>query len=294
MSNHYVWAGSFFALSIGGISYGAYNGVQAGLAAAGQEYARAETAAAKAPAMADKATTPERAPATAGETDREALRKALATAIFLGRQGEFAAAVAALETLGQKYPDQPAVWYNLGVARSGLDDFEGANQAFNKAIELKPDDYDAVAGLADVALHRNDLDAALELAETIPVGQGRLRVRLKNGLMWVRHVDDPRVVALRAKHGLPGRENTSERVQKELQERRRLATVDTTTVATTATSSQSQPSAETPSEMKVAAATATTTGLAHESAARATASSTVPLSTSSTGSAEMGESPSNY
>jgi tetratricopeptide (TPR) repeat protein len=58
--------------------------------------------------------------------------------------------------------DAPAsVWFDLGVARQDLRDFEGAAGAYRKAFELKPDYAEAALNLGTVLQETGDLDGAM-------------------------------------------------------------------------------------------------------------------------------------
>lgn len=208
MNNHWIWAGGFLALSVGGIAWGALNGIASGRADLHAEATQRETE----PSAGEGRADPD-----------GALRRELRTAIFLGRQGEFDAAEQALLSLAQRHPERASLWLNLGVARVGAGKLDLAEEAFGKALELTPDDWDAVAELANIALERGDLDAALVHARRIPAEQGRMAARLARDIRWQKVADDPRVRALREKHGLKTEPGTSEALAAELADRRKRA-----------------------------------------------------------------------
>ncbi|MEL6183893.1 MAG: tetratricopeptide repeat protein [Myxococcota bacterium] len=231
MSNHYVWAGGFLALTFGGIGYGAVSGVQASQAASHAPAAPHHASAAEHGepdhgASGAEPGAPHGAPKGAIDPSEE-LRQSMRAAIFLGRQGEFAAAAEALEALTHSHPEQASVWLNLGIARLGTRDLEGAEAAFMRTLSIAPADWDAHAELANVALDRGDLDGALVHAHKIPAQKGRMQDRLRNDSRWRAHVGDPRVGELRARHGLDASPAPAEKLQHELELRRQLAAAQT-------------------------------------------------------------------
>ena len=54
-------------------------------------------------------------------------------------------------------------YYNRGVAKDCLQDYQGAVADLKKAIELDPDPY-YVSYLSDIYFRHNDIDAAIEIA----------------------------------------------------------------------------------------------------------------------------------
>lgn len=279
MTNHYQWAGGFLALCIVGLTLAVKFGVEGGMAAAaheshegvhdvphGEAAGHEETVSRHGTSAPENEEHAESAPeAPAVEEDPKArLVRQMRTAIFLGRQGEFAAAAEALQVLAAEFPEEASVWLNLGLARMGTGNTEAAKLAFQEALRLEPNDDDARAELANLELEAGRLDAALAIVESIEPGRGRMASRLSRDERWRRHTDDPRVAALRAKHGLETLPDTSERVQRELEARRRAAgssTVASSSVAaSTPHTSTSTPSATPASTATVSASSSTTAG----------------------------------
>jgi tetratricopeptide (TPR) repeat protein len=64
-------------------------------------------------------------------------------------------------------PDNPVARYNLGRAHIAKGEWEQARQAFQKAIELRPDYMLARLALAQLLVTRGDFDAALKSAQEI-------------------------------------------------------------------------------------------------------------------------------
>jgi tetratricopeptide (TPR) repeat protein len=74
--------------------------------------------------------------------------------------GDYAAATALLERAVAS--DAPAsVWFDLGLVRQDLRDYEGAAGAYRKAIEIKPDQAEAALNLGIVLQEKGDLDDAM-------------------------------------------------------------------------------------------------------------------------------------
>ena len=58
--------------------------------------------------------------------------------------------------------DAPAsAWFDLGLARQDLRDYDGAAEAYRKAIEIKPDHAEATLNLGVVLQESGDIDAAM-------------------------------------------------------------------------------------------------------------------------------------
>jgi tetratricopeptide (TPR) repeat protein len=94
----------------------------------------------------------------------EVVPQNLEAAARLGRlaweDGDHAVAVTLLEraTVG----DAPAsVWFDLGLARQDLRDYDGAASAYRKTIEIKPDYAEAALNLGVVLQEVGDLDGAM-------------------------------------------------------------------------------------------------------------------------------------
>jgi len=74
--------------------------------------------------------------------------------------GDHAAAVSLLERAASG--DAPAsTWFDLGLARQDLRNYDGAATAYRKAIELKPDHAEAALNLGTVLQELGDMDNAM-------------------------------------------------------------------------------------------------------------------------------------
>ncbi|MFB3922996.1 MAG: tetratricopeptide repeat protein [Terriglobia bacterium] len=60
---------------------------------------------------------------------------------------DFAAAAKALEVVVREHSDMPAAWFNLGYAYSGLNQSEDAVRAYQRALQLQPELFEAQLNL---------------------------------------------------------------------------------------------------------------------------------------------------
>jgi tetratricopeptide (TPR) repeat protein len=84
--------------------------------------------------------------------------EALATCAFAG--GDFASAAGHCEELTIAAPDHFEGWFNLGVARQKLGNWEKAIEAYLHAVQLNPKDAHVKANLGTVYQESGDLDKA--------------------------------------------------------------------------------------------------------------------------------------
>jgi tetratricopeptide (TPR) repeat protein len=132
--------------------------------------------------------------------ERKSMSDELEKAIAPGKRGDVEEAITALEALAVKYPGEPAIRLNLGVAYRAAEKLDDADRSFAKVLELDPNDYDALAERATIQLERGDAEAAIAAVERIPANEGRMRERLMDDPFWVALMEDPRVKSLRIKH----------------------------------------------------------------------------------------------
>jgi len=86
------------------------------------------------------------------------LRIALADAYTrLNRRKE---ALAIYESLQEQLADRPAFWFNLGVLRAQSNNLDGATVAYERALELNPNDLDALNNLGLLHYRRGQYDQA--------------------------------------------------------------------------------------------------------------------------------------
>jgi len=88
-------------------------------------------------------------------------------ASFMLDKGDVAAALAELQSVVTRAPDNPVAHYNLGRAHAARAEYEQARQQFTKAIELRPDYIMARQALAQLQVARGEFEAALKSAEAI-------------------------------------------------------------------------------------------------------------------------------
>lgn len=133
---------------------------------------------------------------------QQVVNKELKAAIGLAERGQIKESIGVMEKLAVRYPKEPTLWLNLGIARRADQQFEAADEAFVKALVLNPDDYDAIAERATVAKERGKVDDALSLLEKIPVGEGRMVQRLVQDPVWDSLRGDERMKKIRIKHNV--------------------------------------------------------------------------------------------
>lgn len=131
--------------------------------------------------------------------EAKALTRELREAVQLGMQGRVADAESALSLLAERYPREPLVLLNYGVALSGNEKYDEALSVFDRVLDLRPDTWAAYGEIATIHLLREDLDAAFEALDRVPPGEGRLAERLYKDPVW-RQVDDPRFEKIRRRH----------------------------------------------------------------------------------------------
>ncbi len=81
-------------------------------------------------------------------------------AMVLGRLGETRAQAERYERAVHLAPDNPVLWYNLAVAREKGGDAKGALDAYERVLERRKDDLDALAGAARTSLGLGRYDRA--------------------------------------------------------------------------------------------------------------------------------------
>ncbi|HYN79235.1 MAG TPA: XrtA/PEP-CTERM system TPR-repeat protein PrsT, partial [Lamprocystis sp. (in: g-proteobacteria)] len=97
--------------------------------------------------------------------DDEPALQMLARAQTLG--GQVPNAIRSFDQLLQKNPTDPQLNYLAGGARWKGQDHLGAQKAFRRALELKPDFVDAQVALASVSLDAGDTETALQTAKDL-------------------------------------------------------------------------------------------------------------------------------
>jgi tetratricopeptide (TPR) repeat protein len=118
-------------------------------------------------------------------------------ATFMLDKGDIAQAMAELQAVVTRAPDNPVSRYNLGRAHAARGEYEQARQQFQKAIEIRPDYVLARLALAQLQVSRGDYDAALKTAEAIlAIDRGNVNARLieSAALMGQKKFGDSRVM----------------------------------------------------------------------------------------------------
>jgi len=130
-------------------------------------------------------------------------------ATFLLDKGDIAKALAELQAVVTRAPENPVSRYNLGRAHFARAEWEQARQQFQKAIELRPDYVLARLALAQLQVSRSEWDAALKTAEAVlAIDKGNVNARLieSAALMGQKKFGDSRVMLdsmLKANPGSP-------------------------------------------------------------------------------------------
>jgi tetratricopeptide (TPR) repeat protein len=100
-------------------------------------------------------------------------------ASFLLDKGDVTKALAELQTVVTRDPDNPVGRFNLGRAYVARGEWEQARQAFQKAIELRPDYVMARLALAQLQVSRGDYDGALKgVDQILAIDRNNLNARL--------------------------------------------------------------------------------------------------------------------
>jgi tetratricopeptide (TPR) repeat protein len=178
MKDHPIAAGAWLLLVVGGIGFLATSGLKSGA-----EHER--------------------------DAAKSELNKELEEIIEAGRRGEYDVAIKGLEAMIVKYPKEPSIYLNLGIAQRAADKLDDADKTFAKVLELDPSDYDAIAERANILREKGDLEGAVAMMDKIPAGAGRVNMRLRDDPLWLEVAEDPKVKALRQKHGVEEGTDTS-------------------------------------------------------------------------------------
>ena len=152
---------------------------------------------------------------------RDEVRERMGQAVMAGRAGRYADAAKMLRALQAEYPKSTSIALNLGIAYRALEMPDEALAEFDKVLAHTPEDWDAVAEVASIHLEKGDLEAALATMEKIPAGEGQVEARLRGDAVWTDLEATERLQALRTKHGVGERADTSTRRLQEMERRRR-------------------------------------------------------------------------
>jgi tetratricopeptide (TPR) repeat protein len=118
-------------------------------------------------------------------------------ATFLLDKGEVAKALAELQAVVTRAPNNPVSHYNLGRAHWARGESEQARQQFQMAIDKDPNYVLARLKLAELQVAGQDFDAALKTAEgVLTIDKGNVDARLieSAALMGLKKFDDSRVM----------------------------------------------------------------------------------------------------
>jgi tetratricopeptide (TPR) repeat protein len=183
MKEHPIAAGTFLIVVAGGIGLFARAGIQSG-------------------AHHEK------------EAVRAKLNQELDEVLNIARQEDYETAIQRLEKMIDDHPDMPGLYLNLGIAQRAANKLDDADRTFARVLELDPSDYDAMAERANIQKEKGNLEAALDILEKIPEGEGRLYLRLKEDPLWIEVAENPRMKALKEKHGAVEGTDTSLHIER--------------------------------------------------------------------------------
>jgi tetratricopeptide (TPR) repeat protein len=170
MANHHLAASVWLALAFGGIGYAARAGLEAS-ARARQEQARTEAL--------------------------ERMKRAFLEV----EEGRVSEGLRILSELAEAHPESEAIAFNRALALIAAKEFDEADRVLARLIERRPEDWDAQAERATIALQRGQLDRVFQLLAPIPPGGGQLARRFREHPAWADFVNEPRAVQLLEKHG---------------------------------------------------------------------------------------------
>ena len=100
------------------------------------------------------------------ESPKDTDARGLAATLLL-EKGDATKAIADLQSVVTAAPNNPVARFDLGRAYFARGDWEAARQAFEKALEIKPDYIQPRLALAKLLLTRGEFDAALKAAQAI-------------------------------------------------------------------------------------------------------------------------------
>ena len=132
--------------------------------------------------------------------------KQVTRAIALGQDGKFREALQILENVLKTHPENIDALFNYGLVLRSVNRINESDKAFQKILEIKPEDFEAWAERANLAVLQNDLDRAFDYLEKIPAGKGRLILRLRVDEHWKKLKTHPRMEKIRAIQGLSNRD----------------------------------------------------------------------------------------
>jgi cytochrome c-type biogenesis protein CcmH/NrfG len=98
-----------------------------------------------------------------GQKEGESLQASFEKAVNAAKAGQFDEAEAAYKDILAKNPGKPeVVWTNMGIMYTQKKDAAAAEEAFRKAIEIKPDFAEAYSGLASLLISSGKGPKAVE------------------------------------------------------------------------------------------------------------------------------------
>ena len=86
--------------------------------------------------------------------------------VLLANEGFNEEALSNLKYLLKYFPDDPEIYYNLGIQYEKLKDFESAKEAYEKAVAISPQE-DFYYNLGEVLVNLKEWDRAIEAFKTV-------------------------------------------------------------------------------------------------------------------------------
>jgi tetratricopeptide (TPR) repeat protein len=104
-------------------------------------------------------------PSPEAKQKQEALQKIFDEGVAASKAGNYDESIAKFTEAAGMVPNCADCYYNIGVANAQKQNLPAAEEAYKKAVEMKPDHCDALANLANVYNAEKKLDLALETTQ---------------------------------------------------------------------------------------------------------------------------------
>jgi len=114
--------------------------------------------------------------------------RGFAEGIDLYQRGKYQDAVQSFQKQAMSFPQNPGVYYNLGISYLRTNDVDRAIDCLNKARELKPDMIEVYLALGECYLAKSELDKAINAFEQALIIQPNSAPALYNiGLIYYKN-----------------------------------------------------------------------------------------------------------
>ena len=128
-------------------------------------------------------------------------KRALERGAAAMKQGDYATAVKQFERASKRIVDSPDLYYNLGKSYQQLDNLDAAQKNYQAALNLKPNDTDAMMCIGEILLKRQKWDEAAAIYEKASLGlppDASLLTSLAKAAAGAGHTDAARIYLIRA------------------------------------------------------------------------------------------------